>query len=379
MMNLYIHRGYIEGYYGRLLSFEDRHRLLGTLHDLSMDSYLYAPKEDVFHRFEWRQPYPDDWCAEFAAFCAASRAKQIKVLAGIAPGLDFAFDDDKDDKAALQAKAKQLASAGAAGLVLMFDDISADLSVFRRAGISEGQAHARLATWLQSETDCPVFLVPRLYADEIEGDHATYAGELNQYLAKNITVFTCGVTVVAEQISLPNKAGILAQKLRRPLVIWDNFYCNDYCPRRMFTGRWTGRKETDPILLNGTGMPETDTLLLGLMAGQNRQTLFAKAGIPAAFSLVEGWFWHPVFSGKPRETVQPELQVALEALEDLLWKWKGPLAREWYPYLFGLKGDLLIAGGEMNDERIAKTQTNALASVLAEQRPAALPADGSSS
>ena len=46
----------ILGYYGRLLSFEERHQLLSTLHDLSMDSYLYAPKEDVFHRFDWRQP-----------------------------------------------------------------------------------------------------------------------------------------------------------------------------------------------------------------------------------------------------------------------------------------------------------------------------------
>ena len=69
----------------------------------------------------------------------AARAKQIRILAGIAPGLDFAFDDDKDDTVALRAKAEQLAGAGADGLVLMFDDISADLSVFDRAGISEGQ------------------------------------------------------------------------------------------------------------------------------------------------------------------------------------------------------------------------------------------------
>ena len=94
-MNRQIHRGYIEGYYGRLLSFKDRHQLLGTLHDLSMDSYLYAPKEDVLHRFDWRRPYPEDWCADFAAFCEAARAKQIRILAGIAPGLDFAFDDDE--------------------------------------------------------------------------------------------------------------------------------------------------------------------------------------------------------------------------------------------------------------------------------------------
>ena len=88
-MNRQIHRGYIEGYYGRLLSFKDRHQLLSTLHDLSMDSYLYAPKEDVFHRFDWRRPYPENWCADFAAFCEAARAKQIRILAGIAPGLDL--------------------------------------------------------------------------------------------------------------------------------------------------------------------------------------------------------------------------------------------------------------------------------------------------
>ena len=376
-MNRHIHRGYIEGYYGRLLSFEDRNQLLCTLNDLSMDSYLYAPKEDVFHRFDWRQPYPKDWCADFAAFCATARTKQIKILAGIAPGLDFAFDDDRNDTATLWAKAKQLTRAGADGLVLMFDDISMDLSVFERAGIREGQAHARLATRLQAETSCPVFLVPRLYADEIEGDHAAYAADLNQHLAEDIAVFTCGMSIVAEKISLPKEAGVLANKLQRPLIIWDNLYCNDYCPRRLFTGRWTGRKAADPILLNGTGMPETDKLLLGLMAGKDRQTLFIEAGVPTAFTPVESYFWHPTFSGQPRAAVETEPTLVLEALERLLWQWKGPLAREWYPYLFGLKGDLLIEGGEMEVERIAKTQTNALASVLAVRQLPALPAEGS--
>jgi len=379
MMNRHIHRGYIEGYYGRLLSFEERHLLLSTLHDLSMDSYLYAPKEDVFHRFDWRRPYPKDWCAKFAWFCAVARSKHIKILAGIAPGLDFAFYNNKDDKARLRAKAEQLTGAGADGLVLMFDDISADLSVFERAGISEGQAHARLASWLQAETGCPVFLVPRLYADEIEGDHAAYAADLNQHLAEDITVFTCGVTIVAEKISLPDKAGILADKLRQPLIIWDNLYSNDYCPRRLFTGEWTGRKEVDPILLNGTGMPETDKLLLGLMAGKDRKVLFAKAGVPTAFAHIECCLWHPFFSGQARAAAQPDPQEVLEALEELLWQWKGQLAREWYPFLFGLKGDLLIAGGDMENERIAKTQTNALASVLTKQRSPALTADGSGS
>ena len=143
-----IHRGYIEGYYGKLLSFEDRHKLLVCLENLSMDSYLYAPKEDICHRFDWRRPYRESWLNTFASFCADAQARQIQVLAGIAPGLDFNFAEDKADFAALLAKAHQMLAAGADALVLMFDDISDDISAFAEAGLSEGLAHARLANRL---------------------------------------------------------------------------------------------------------------------------------------------------------------------------------------------------------------------------------------
>ena len=48
--------GYIEGYYGRLLSFAERGRILKQLKHLGMNSYFYAPKDDPYHRFNWRQP-----------------------------------------------------------------------------------------------------------------------------------------------------------------------------------------------------------------------------------------------------------------------------------------------------------------------------------
>ena len=60
----------------------------------------------------------------------------------------------------------------------------------------------------------------------------------------------------------------------------------------------TGRVEADPVLLNGTGLVETDKLLLQLMAGQDRQMLLAAAGVPEAFAAVESCFWHPVFSDR---------------------------------------------------------------------------------
>ena len=127
-----IHRGYIEGYYGRLLNWQDRSFLLARLSALQCDAYLYAPKEDIYHRRQWRTPYKADFIAHFSAFTAQAKEGGIRVLAGIAPGLDFNFPSPNADKVALFAKADALIKAGADAIVLMFDDISDDFSCLEK-------------------------------------------------------------------------------------------------------------------------------------------------------------------------------------------------------------------------------------------------------
>ena len=55
-----------------------------------------------------------------------------------------------------------------------------------------------------------------------------------------------------------------------------------------------------------------------------------------------------------------------QAFERLLWHWKTPLAREWYPYLMGLRHDLALANDSLPRDRIHKTQTAPLAARLVE-------------
>ena len=54
----------------------------------------------------------------------------------------------------------------------------------------------------------------------------------------------------------------------------------------------------------------------------------------------------------------------IEILDFLLWKWKGKLSREWYPYLFGLKQDLQINQKLLTSERTVKSQTIPLSEFL---------------
>ena len=50
-------QGYIEGYYGKILSWDQRSRILDTLNKNNMNSYFYCPKEDIHHRHNWRLDY----------------------------------------------------------------------------------------------------------------------------------------------------------------------------------------------------------------------------------------------------------------------------------------------------------------------------------
>ena len=42
--------GYIEGYYGKLLSWKHRKKIINKMSKNNMNRYFYAPKEDIFHR-----------------------------------------------------------------------------------------------------------------------------------------------------------------------------------------------------------------------------------------------------------------------------------------------------------------------------------------
>ena len=84
--------GYIEGYYGKLLDWESRRKLIGRMNFNKMNNYLYAPKEDKLHRLNWRENYPNKWLKELKAFCEFSKKKDIAISIGLSPGLDFNFN-----------------------------------------------------------------------------------------------------------------------------------------------------------------------------------------------------------------------------------------------------------------------------------------------
>ena len=359
-------RGYIEGYYGRLLDWDDRARIIEQIATLGMNAYFYAPKEDRCHRFDWRRPWDADWIAAFSRFCEKAHRHNVCLLGGIAPGLDYDAHDDAAEFARLLTKAQQLRDSGAHAVVLMFDDIDEPSDGgYGPDGLPDHALHADIASRLGARLDAPVLITPRVYADEMSGDPAAHYRNLSAALPDDMPLFHCGSHIVAGADPLATGTSLAREHLTQRLILWDNIYCNDYCPRRLFVGRHTGRDDIADLMLNGTGMIETDLLLLSAMqAGDDDaawRMALAKAGVPDDFHALAPWFDLGVANDRaPSPPAAPE-QAHFDAIETLLWRWKGPLAREWYPFLFGLKHDLLIETGQLPDLRVAKTQTPALA------------------
>ena len=366
--------GYIEGFYGRLLDWEDRKLIINSLSRNRMNTYLYAPKEDINHRFNWRAKYSSKWRKSFKKFTDYSKTKKINVIAGIAPGIDFDFKTLKNnfnnhknsDVNLLLKKAEQLLNDGAKAIALLLDDIKDDFNKNYGDKMSEGYSHGILANILSKELGVNIFFVPRIYADELIFDAPNYLYDLSKVLNKNTRVFCSGKNVVSKTLEKKCK---IEELLSNEIIFWDNFYANDYCPRRLFVGPLIGRKGVKNLMINPTGLINTDLLILDIVAKTKDikkpvniwLDILEQHDVPYIFNKIKNFFLKPDFGKNPNVKSYKKNDKHLFTLDFLLWSWKGKLSREWYPYLFGLKHDLQLNQSELSSERLVKTQTLPLA------------------
>ena len=365
--------GYIEGYYGRILSWDQRRLIVNSLKKNKMNTYLYAPKEDEKHRFIWRQRYNNEWRSHFRTFTEYCKNSKVNVIAGIAPGLDFNFNNlihgnvrkKNSDFISLYNKAQQLLGDGASSIALLLDDIPENFRAKFGKKISEGTIHGILANKLSESLNQNIYFVPRIYADELSRNEPSYLKDLSIILNPEINVFYSGKYVVSKNLTNYKK---IFKVLNNKIIFWDNYYANDYCPRRLFIGPHIGREKLKNIMINPTGLINTDLLILDLFANNlnnnhsNKEWLktLNDHNVPIIFNKVKKFFLKPNFGANP---ILNSLQVKpthIETLEFLLWRWKGELSREWYPFLFGLKQDLQLYQNSLTFERLVKTQTTPL-------------------
>jgi len=133
--------GVVEGFYGRPWTCDQRRELFCRMQRSSMNTYIYAPKDDIKHRALWRQPYTKEEEIKLKALIDAASAEGITFVYAISPGLDISFSATVD-KASLKKKMKQVSKLGCKAFALLFDDINPTLKP-NDAAVYASSAHAQ--------------------------------------------------------------------------------------------------------------------------------------------------------------------------------------------------------------------------------------------
>jgi hyaluronoglucosaminidase len=241
----FIHRGIVEGYYGRPWSHVDRRWLIGRMADWGMNTFVYAPKEDPLHREQWRTPYTDDVLAQFRELIVHGAERGVRVGFAIAPGLSIEYASETDRRALL-AKLEAFAAIGARFFCLALDDVPSALAheADRTRFGSLGAAHRDLAHAVKAALppEATLWLVPTDYAGTA---HSPYLATLSDGLDPAIELGWTGRSVLSPQIRT-EEAALRAASVGRRLLVWDNFPVADGPMRNcLHVGPYAGR---DPDL-----------------------------------------------------------------------------------------------------------------------------------
>jgi len=254
--------GVVEGFYGRPWTSAQRGELFRWLQRGGLNTYLYAPKDDLKHRALWRERYAPAESRELRALIRGCRRHRLQFFYAIAPGLDLRFSS-QSDQAALRAKLAHVRALGGQDFAVLFDDIPAQLGAGdrRRFGtVAAAQAATANGLWLWLRSvrpDTRLLFCPTVYCGRMARPavrDSAYLRELGEKLDRGIDVLWTGPDIISETIPLDSIREVASVLRRRP-VLWDNLHANDYDMRRLYLGPYSGRPanlraEVKGILLN---------------------------------------------------------------------------------------------------------------------------------
>ena len=227
---LFAVRGYIEGFYGKPWTHENRRMMLELMSFYGMNTYYYAPKDDPYHRDKWSELYPEKELSELSELASLCRENFVKFHYCIAPGLSMKYSSD-EDFAKLMCKAEQLYSIGIRNFGLLVDDIPEDLWFDEDKEAFDGEAvnaHIVLSDKFRNflkekDKNCTLTVCPLQYHGR--GDEY-YISKLGQGISGDIDIFWTGKNICSQEITV-REAVIFENATNRPPLYWDNFPVND--------------------------------------------------------------------------------------------------------------------------------------------------------
>jgi protein O-GlcNAcase/histone acetyltransferase len=239
--------GVIEGFYGPPWSPAERHQLWDWMVRSGLNTYFYGPKDDLHQRAIWREPYDEAGLREVQDAVEGCRQRGLRLIYACSPGLDVTYSDPADRRA-IEVRLTQLMQVGVSDFCILLDDIPdamrpGDQARWGSLAAAQAQWVNEVYRWSRSGSQGRFLVCPTPYGGRMVA--ARHGGEgymetLGRELHPDLDIFWTGPEIISETLDLDPIAR-LTEILRRPPLIWDNLFANDYDGRRFFCGPYAGR------------------------------------------------------------------------------------------------------------------------------------------
>jgi len=260
----------VEGFFGPPWTHEARNDFIRFMGKTGYKTYIYAPKEDTFHRENWAGPYPPAEWHRLLETIAACRESGVEFVWAMSPGLTMRYSNDGDFKL-LCDKFERIVGEGVRTFCLFLDDIPPQLQhdADKQKYGSLGEAHVdltnRLFDFLEGlRSDARLWFCPTDYATV---EPTQYLETIGAGMHPEIGIFWTGPEVVSKSITAED-ARKFTEIIKRKPLLWDNYPVNDYNRKKLNMGPLRARDPELPELLAGyfaNPMNESKASMLPLM------------------------------------------------------------------------------------------------------------------
>jgi hyaluronoglucosaminidase len=232
-------RGIVEGFFGPPWSMKHRAAIFEFGAARGMNTYLYAPKDDPYHREKWHQPYPPKKWREMLRLVGAAQTNKVDFVYGFHPGKGLRFGHDRPVRMLL-AKAERFYDAGVRTFAVLFDDIPSHLEHEEDRKRFGGSLASAEGDWLAKVVarqparwnDVEWWICPSYYTEDpmlgrVFGEfEPNFLEKMAAYLPPSVACFWTGPKVVCKKITLADIHRTL-RRMDHRLILWDNYPVND--------------------------------------------------------------------------------------------------------------------------------------------------------
>ena len=225
-------RGVIEGFYGNPWSHKDRLRQFEFYGQYKMNTYVYGPKDDPYHRAHWRDPYPEKEAAQLKELVDVAHKNKVKFVWAIHPAGDIKWG--MEDYGNVVNKLNSMYELGVRTFAVFFDDVWGEGA--------RGDKQAELMNYLTDEfvrkhddVESLIMCPSQYNKGWSSGD---YLNTLGTKMYPEVRIMWTGNSVV-DMIEESDMQWINDQ-IKRKAFIWLNYPVNDYCQSRLLMGKTYG-------------------------------------------------------------------------------------------------------------------------------------------